>query len=476
MDSAGSAPLQSWATFRNWNGRWEMRRRIGVGVVVLLSIVAGNAGGGVQYTVTDLGVLPGDSSSNALGINASGEVVGSCYNLNTGYLHAFLYSNGTMTDLRTLGGTSSEASGINASGEVVGWSSTTSSHLGHAFLYTNGTMTDLGTLSGGSWSSADAINSQGQVVGDAYTSSGAEHAFLYSNGTMTDLGTLPGYSYSWATGINSSGQVVGWAYNMTSPSTISAGQAFLYSNGTMTVLGTSGIQCEATGINDSGQVVGWAEHTGGYCHAFLYSNGTMTDLGVIAPDLNSYATAINASGQVVTAVDPANLDMPLSTQPFLYRNGTITDLNSLIPGWSLKQGDGATAINDAGQIVGYGANPTGQTDAFLLAPAIPGDANLDRRVDINDLTIVLSNFGQSGMTWSQGEFNGDGTVDINDLTSVLANFGYGVTSGGVQAVPEPSSRMLTAGSLGGLLAFARRRRAQFVSVAKEAFAILLCRP
>ena len=51
---------------------------------------------------------------------------------------------------------------------------------------------------------------------------------------------------------------------------------------------------------------------------------------------------------------------------FLYSNGTMTDLNALIPsGWTLEQ---ANAINDAGQIVGYGYNPQGQQDAFLLTP------------------------------------------------------------------------------------------------------------
>ena len=79
---------------------------------------------------------------------------------------------------------------------------------------------------------------------------------------------------------------------------------------------------------------------------------------------------------------------------------------------------------------------------------LPGDANLDGRVDINDLTIVLSNFGKTtGMSWTTGEFAGDGTVDINDLTIVLAHFGQSVGSslGSLAAVPEPGSAALLAG-------------------------------
>ena len=61
-------------------------------------------------------------------------------------------------------------------------------------------------------------------------------------------------------------------------------------------------------------------------------------------------------------------------------------------------------------------------------------------MDINDLTIVLSNFGKTtGMSWETGDFNGDGTVDINDLTIVLASFGEtaGSAVGGSSAVPKP---------------------------------------
>ena len=44
-------------------------------------------------------------------------------------------------------------------------------------------------------------------------------------------------------------------------------------------------------------------------------------------------------------------------------------------------------------------------------------------MDINDLTIVLTNYGKSGMTWGTGDSNSDGKADINDLTIVLTNYG-----------------------------------------------------
>ena len=72
----------------------------------------------------------------------------------------------------------------------------------------------------------------------------------------------------------------------------------------------------------------------------------------------------------------------------------------------------------------------------------PGDANADGRVDINDLTIVLANYGQTNVGWIQGDFNGDGTVNINDLTIVLTNYGYTSASSAPNPVPEPASLVL----------------------------------
>jgi hypothetical protein len=112
----------------------------------------------------------------------------------------------------------------------------------------------------------------------------------------------------------------------------------------------------------------------------------------------------------------------------------------------------ATALNDA----------NGCDYAIVGTPLLDGDANRDGRVDINDLTVVLTNYDQSvGMSWSTGDFIGDGTVDINDLTIVLTNYNTTVASGsavGFGAVPEPGTLLLLAASLAGLLACAWRKR------------------
>ena len=99
--------------------------------------------------------------------------------------------------------------------------------------------------------------------------------------------------------------------------------------------------------------------------------------------------------------------------------------------------------------------------AVAATPILPGDANNDGRVDINDLTIVLTNFGRTGgMMWSQGDFTCDGRVDVNDLTIVMANFGQSLAGSpaALSAVPEPSVLVLLAIGLPAIISGLRRGR------------------
>jgi len=145
-------------------------------------------------TVTSLGSFEDSGYSQALGINNSGDVVGSAqtaqpptYTNQDGFSHAFLYHQGVMTDLGTLvGDTDSYASSINDKGQIIGTSSH-SYNSGRAFLYQNGQIYDLNTLLdptsalAGSieLKQAVSINSRGWIVANgADTRDQFTHAFL----------------------------------------------------------------------------------------------------------------------------------------------------------------------------------------------------------------------------------------------------------------------------------------------------------
>jgi len=311
-----------------------------------------------SYTIQGLGFLDGGPYSEAFGLNANGQVVGLAYLTPTTY-HAFLYSGGTMTDLGTFaGGGNSVAYGINNAGQVVGYAFTAGGNQ-NAFRYSGGTMTNLGAL-GGNTSLAQAINSSGQVVGYAFPGNGNSAAFLYSGGVMTNL--EPAGTGGAAYGINDAGQVVGDVSNV----------PFIYSGGTFTYLPTFGGMFNiATAINAAGtQVVGFSNTAANgdtTQHAFLYSNGTLTNLGTFGDYDESSANAINDSGQIVGLCFSPNGGFG-TNNAFIYEDGTLTNLNSLIPAdsdWILED---ATAINDSGQIAGYGIDPAGTAEAFLLTP------------------------------------------------------------------------------------------------------------
>jgi probable HAF family extracellular repeat protein len=263
----------------------------------------------------------------------------------------------------------SSAQGINNAGLIVGQSATSSaSGDSRPFVDQGGSgMVNPGSFGGGSlYGFANGVNQAGAVVGLSSDASGFTHAFLLQNGVFTDLGSFSGTSgYSNAYAVNKLSQVVGVSLLN------GADRGFLWSQGQLTDLGAlaGGAQTSrAYAINDQTQIVGESAAAGSPVgHAFLWQNGQMTDLGVLTGNNSSLAQGINNAGQVVGS-SYGNA----TNQAFLWDsvNGML-NLNSLLDssgaGWQLE---GATAIDSAGDIVGYGINPQGAQDAFLLT-AVP---------------------------------------------------------------------------------------------------------
>src|SRR5271167_3194472 len=120
---------------------------------------------------------------------------------------AFYVSGTSYHALSVPGATSSEIDGINASGEMVG-SFTDSDRQTHGFLYDGKTFLTLDFPGAGSTDAWD-INDSGLIVGSYEDSDAITHGFLYKKDSFTAL-NVPAAIFTYATGINSTGEIVGF--------------------------------------------------------------------------------------------------------------------------------------------------------------------------------------------------------------------------------------------------------------------------
>lgn len=227
-------------------------------------------GNSCALAVNDGGLVAGRSSTGELvlwrggvatplgfrgdvgGMNGSGLVVGA--RGEGGSTRAFAWRDGVATDLGGAG--PSEARAVNERGQIVGMAN------GRAFLYEDGAMRDLGTL-GGNHSAARGINSGGAIVGQAGNEFGQPTPFIHRG----DMRALPGPSYSSALGISASGRVIGSGEGV---------YGYVITGGTMRMLGDlpevvahGWRKLEPRAINDRGWIVGTAESPEGDLRAFL---------------------------------------------------------------------------------------------------------------------------------------------------------------------------------------------------------------
>jgi len=346
---------------------------------IMICLTVNGAFGATYYNITEI-TEPEFNELTAYDINNSSMVTG-IYNNDLGDQRAFVYKNGTLTDIGLEQDTGYQrAYAINDSGFSVGGRYLNASNVERGYLYDSTADTYVDIPSSDNPLSATwvyGINNSNQVTGyeiDATT--GERFATFYENGVTTLLPQIGG-TRSEGRSINEQGHIVGFGYDASD--LYENRKAYYYDGTTAYNLGTlGGTSSRAYDINESNEIVGRAKLADGTEHAFFWKDNVMTDLGTLG-GTSCTATGINEAGQII-GVSYINAT---DYHAFIYDDDTMYDLNDYIIDSSGQIViTAARGINDSGDIIVtglIGSDPV--VHSFIITP-VP-----------EPLSIILTSLG-----------------------------------------------------------------------------------
>jgi len=286
-------------------------------------------------------------------------------------------------DIGALGGNESSGGGINVHGHVVGGAevsrSTADCHVQHAFIWIDGRITDLDPCDS-SQSVAHALNNKGAIVGIVDTPTAGRRAYAWKELEPVTLCQCEESRFNCsAFSINDKDQIVGMVDRPHSNPVLRRqmfqAHAAFWQAGEAKLLDPETYSLWfAKDINNRRQVVG-RSRTG----AFLWDGGVITDL-YLSSRLYGEAMAINDRGEIVGWGEKSNGH----EHAFHWSQGKITDLGTLGGRDSL-----ACDINESGVVVGQSDIPQEEGDPYITHGFIWHKGIL---VDLNNLLL-------SGADW-----------------------------------------------------------------------------
>ncbi len=385
-----------------------------------------------QTTITDLGVLPSDTFSTALAVNADGTVVVGTCRRTGGFDRGYRWTaSGGMQELGFLNnGRTLTPKGVSADGQVISGQAEDGAggaQPTRAIRWTpSGGIQSLGLLSGSPSTIAEGISGNGGVIAGT---AGSNIAFRHVGGTIQPISTLPSSTGASALAANfDGGVVVGWV------GFLSGTRAFRWSaGGGMQDLGflPGHTGSFARGVSSDGTVVvGYSYQTvqggGSIQRPFRWTQGGgMQNLGTFPGGVNVYALGVSGDGTKVVGYDSDQMTI----RPFLWTQETgLQNLNVLLPtlgvdltGWTITNVTGISA--DGSAIIGN-ASHNGQSRGFIIkfSDACAADFNSDSVVDFFDYLDFVEAFSAGG---ENADFNNDSVVDFFDYLDFVAEFSVG---------------------------------------------------
>jgi probable HAF family extracellular repeat protein len=358
-----------------------------------------------RFVIHDLGALPGGGFSQPGTLNDAGVVAGVSV-ASDGFQHAVLWVGDQIVDLNHSGdhGLNAAAFGINPLGRVSIQTETSAydpngedfcSYGTHrvctAAVWQGGRFVSLPTL-GGNNSTVGNVNSRGQIAGVAETtvsdpscasqlpSQKLRFQAVLWGPDLRSVKPLPFLGHdtvSVVLWVNDKGQAVGASgkCSNTQPPPIAYGtHAILWeADGTPVDLGNLGSTAvnAALGINNRGEVVGASSlrddstpFKGTVGFLWTRQHG-VKNLGTLPGDVASVAGAINDAGEIVGI----SIDAAGNLRAVYWQNGIPVDLNSQVAAGSNLYLMWAAAINNRGEITGWGVDSsTGEIHTYLAVP------------------------------------------------------------------------------------------------------------